>query len=305
MPPVAALDCGTNSTRLLVLDDEGAVLARKMRITRLGEGVDATGELAEAAVARTLEVLRAYRTEMDRLGVDRARLAATSAARDARNGGAFLAEAEAVTGVPAELLSGEEEGQLSFAGATRDLDQPLGDVLVVDIGGGSTELAVDVGGSVRAHSMQVGCVRLTERFLRDDPPTSAQLASAAEHVDLAIKAARDALPVLAEPRARSVVGLAGTVSTLAALDLHLEHYDEATLHHHWLSLDAIRRWLELLSTESTPARRERIGMAPGREDVIVAGVLVLERVVVGFDAPGCLTSEHDILDGLAHSVLAR
>jgi exopolyphosphatase/guanosine-5'-triphosphate,3'-diphosphate pyrophosphatase len=303
--PVAALDCGTNSTRLLVVDDEGRPLERRMRITRLGQGVDATGELRDDAVERTLAALRDYREEMDRRGVTAARLAATSAARDARNGQAFLDAASATTGLKAELLSGEDEGRLSFAGATADLDGPLDSLVVVDIGGGSTELVTREGGVVVAHSMQVGCVRLTERELVGDPPTPASLDAAARAADAAIEAATHAMPALAAPDgARRLVGLAGTVSTLAMIDLGLAVYDEATVHHHWLSKAAIRGWRETLAADTLAERARRPGMVPGREDVIVAGVVILERVVERLGVDGCLSSEHDILDGLARSVLA-
>jgi exopolyphosphatase/guanosine-5'-triphosphate,3'-diphosphate pyrophosphatase len=303
---VAALDCGTNSTRLLIVDDGGKPLDRRMRITRLGQGVDATGVLRDDAVERTLTVLREYRGAMDDHGVTEGRLAATSAARDAANGASFLAAASEVTGLRAELLSGEEEGRLSFAGATGDLDGPLGSLVVVDIGGGSTELVTCVDGVVTAYSMQLGCVRLTERTMPGDPPDGASLAAAASVVDQAIDEAFEAIPSLSVPdAARRCVGLAGTVSTLAMIDLALVDYDEAAVHHHWLSLDAIRGWRDALASESIDDRRRRPGMVPGREDVIVAGAVILERVVDRLGVAGCLSSEHDILDGLARSVLAR
>lgn len=306
MTPVAAIDCGTNSTRLLLVDDDGRPLDRRMQITRLGQGVDATGVLREDAIERTLAVLREYREAMDGRGVTAGRLAATSAARDAANGAAFLAAASEVTGVAAELLSGEEEGELSFAGATADLDAPLESLVVVDIGGGSTELVTLVDGAVTAHSMQVGCVRLTERTMPIDPPDPGSLAAAAALVDGAIDRALAAIPSLGAPDpARRLVGLAGTVSTLAMIDLSLAAYDEAAVHHHWLSLEAIRGWRDALAADTIDDRRRRPGMVPGREDVIVAGAVILERVVDRLGVGGCLTSEHDILDGLARSVLAR
>jgi exopolyphosphatase/guanosine-5'-triphosphate,3'-diphosphate pyrophosphatase len=305
MTPVAALDCGTNSTRLLILGDDGTALDRRMRITRLGQGVDASGELRADAITRTIDVLGEYRGVMDRLGVTSGRLAATSAARDARNGREFLDAASEVAGVKAELLSGEEEGRLSFAGATADLGGPLDHVVVVDIGGGSTELVVLEHGEVRAHSMQVGCVRVTERTMPDDPPTPEELAAARSMVDDAIDGAMEALPELASRVPKKVVGLAGTVSTLAAIDLGLADYDEQALHHHWLSLEAITSWRAALAADALDARRARTGMVAGREDVIVAGALVLERIVERLGAEGCLSSEHDILDGLARSVLPR
>ena len=304
MTNVAAIDCGTNSTRLLIVDGSGVALDRQMRITRLGQGVDATGALRGDAVERTLAVLRDYREAMDRLGVERGRLAATSAARDATNGAAFLAAASEATGITAELLSGEEEGRLSFAGATGDLEGPLASTVVVDIGGGSTELVTARDSTIAAHSMQVGCVRVTERAMPSDPPTAAELADAAAMINAAIDEAFVSLPELASTDAhRRVVGLAGTVSTLAMIDLSMSEYDEAALHHHWLSLEAIERWRDVLSGEGIDARRQRPGMVPGREDVIAAGAWVLFEVVSRLGAAGCLTSEHDILDGLARSVL--
>jgi exopolyphosphatase / guanosine-5'-triphosphate,3'-diphosphate pyrophosphatase len=306
MMPVAALDCGTNSTRLLVLDDDGRALERRMVITRLGQGVDATGVLRGDAIERTLDVLRDYREVMERHGVSAARLAATSAARDASNGAMFLDAAAEASGVRAELLSGEEEGRLSFLGATADFDGSHDKVVVVDIGGGSTELVTRVHGDLAAHSMQVGCVRVTERAMPSDPPTTAELDAAGAMVDEAIDAAFAQIPELAAHDAeRRVLGLAGTVSTLAMVDLGLATYDEAAVHHHWLSIEAIRALRDLLAAETIEDRRRRPGMVPGREDVIVAGAVVLERVVVRLGATGCLTSEHDILDGLARSVLAR
>jgi exopolyphosphatase/guanosine-5'-triphosphate,3'-diphosphate pyrophosphatase len=306
MTPVAALDCGTNSTRLLVLDADGRPLERRMVITRLGQGVDATGVLRSDAIDRTLEVLRSYRAVMEHHGVRAARLAATSAARDASNGPAFLEAAASASGVRAELLSGEEEGRLSFSGATADYAGPIDTVVVVDIGGGSTELVTRVAGNLVAHSMQVGCVRVTERAMPGDPPTPEQLDAAARMVDEAIDAALVELPSLAvRDDARQVLGLAGTVSTLAMVDLGLVDYDEAKVHHHWLSIEAIRGLRDELAAETTEDRRHRPGMVPGREDVIVAGAVVLERVVVRLGASGCLTSEHDILDGLARSILTR
>ncbi|HEY8081529.1 MAG TPA: Ppx/GppA phosphatase family protein [Acidimicrobiales bacterium] len=306
MKAVAALDCGTNSTRLLVADDGGQPLERLMRITRLGKGVDASGILRDDAIERTLEVLREYRAVMDRHDVATARLVATSAVRDASNGEAFLAAASDVTGVPAELLSGEEEGRLSFAGATADLEGPLDSTVVVDIGGGSTELVTRVDGTINAHSMQAGCVRVTERALRSDPPTASELAAAASMIDDALDLAFEAIPVLSKPDgARTLVGLAGTVSTLAMIDLEMTEYDEARVHHHWLSAESIERWRDTLAAETIDDHRRRPGMVPGREDVIVGGACILLEVVRRLGVDGCLCSEHDILDGLAQSVRAR
>jgi exopolyphosphatase/guanosine-5'-triphosphate,3'-diphosphate pyrophosphatase len=306
--PVAALDCGTNSTRLLVVDTSGRTLDREMRITRLGQDVDATGALAADAIARTLGVLEDYRSTMDRLGVRRARLVATSAVRDAANGERFLAGARDATGVEPELLSGDQEGHLSFAGATATLPAgfPItGAVLVVDIGGGSTELVAGVPGhpaSAQVVSLDIGCVRVSERFFTGDPPTRTQLEQARLEVDRQLGTARAKLPPL-EPGG-PVIGLAGTVSTLAALELSLDHYDRDSLHHSRLDVVAVQRWLDALASEPARARRARPGMVEGRQDVIVGGALVLAEVMEVFDRSWCLVSEDDILDGLAASLLA-
>lgn len=303
---VAALDCGTNSTRLLVVDAPRHTLDRQMRITRLGKGVDATGALAADAIDRTLAVLEDYRGRMDELGVSRARLVATSAVRDAANGDMFLGAAETLTRVHPELLSGEEEGRLSFAGATADLpaDVPVAPVLVVDIGGGSTELVVGSAGdagSARVESLDMGCVRVTERFFRHDPPTPAEVDEARRTVCEHLEKAMARLPSL-EP-AGPMVGLAGTVSTVAALELSLARYDRDRIHHARLSRTQVGRWFETLGSETAASRLVRPGLVAGREDVIAAGVLVMDCVMDVFDRTWCLVSEDDILDGLVMSLL--
>ena len=229
-PVVAALDCGTNSTRLLITDDRGRYLDRQMRVTRLGKGVDTNRKLAPEAIERTLSVLRDYKSRMDANGVERARMVATSAARDAVNASEFMDAAREVTGVEPELLSGQEEGLLSFRGATADLAsrkaQGAGSAvqgsanqteLVVDIGGGSTELVVGAPGdwdSVRVLSLDIGCVRVTERFLSSDPPTAEELAEARVAVAAEIS---PVVELLAAGEGDRLIGLAGTVSTLGSL----------------------------------------------------------------------------------------
>jgi exopolyphosphatase/guanosine-5'-triphosphate,3'-diphosphate pyrophosphatase len=304
---VAAVDCGTNSTRLLVVGADGTVLDRQMRITRLGEGVDATRALSPDAVARTLSVLGDYRVVMDRLGVARARVVATSAARDARNAGEFLAGVAEVTGVVPEILTGDEEARLSFAGATARLPAGSvgpGPVLVVDIGGGSTEIAAGrpgpAGAAPAAVSLDLGCVRVSERFLHHDPPLTAELAAARDAVVRQLAAARARLPAL-EPGGL-FVGLAGTVSTLVALERRLERYERAAVHHVVLTRDDVGHWCSLLAAEDHRARLARPGMVEGRADVILGGVIVLEAVMSVFDRDRCLVSEDDILDGLAASI---
>lgn len=304
---VAAYDCGTNSTRLLVVDGSGRTVDRQMRITRLGQGVDATGKLAPEAMARTLSVLEDYKRRADELGVGRARLVATSAARDAANAEEFLAAAEEATGLRPELLSGDEEGRLSFAGATAVLPEWFprnGPVLVVDIGGGSTELvAGDPVAPDRAAvvSLDVGCVRVSERFFTHDPPQPAELAQARRAVAQELDQAKNRLPSL-DPDG-PVVGLAGTVSTVASLELSLARYDRARVHHAMVDRSQVDRWLDVLSAEDSAARLGRPGMGAGREDVIVGGVLVLGCVMAVFERSSCLVSEDDILDGLVAGVL--
>ena len=310
--PVAALDCGTNSTRLLIVAGDGSVLERHMRITRLGEGVDATRKLSSEAMARTVSVLRAYRALMERHGVVAARLVATSAARDATNADEFLAAALEVTGVRPEILSGTEEGALSFAGATAHVPAERvgpGPVLVVDIGGGSTELVAGEiypgapvlrPSDVAAVSLDVGCVRVTERFLHADPPRPEELARAHRAVDEQLHAAHRRLPALAA--GGLLIGLAGTVSTIAALDLGLARYERAAVHHVVLARPRVGHWLETLAAENSAARLARPGMVEGRADVIVGGVLILASVMAVFDRETCLVSEDDILDGLVASL---
>jgi exopolyphosphatase/guanosine-5'-triphosphate,3'-diphosphate pyrophosphatase len=303
--PVAAIDCGTNSTRLLVSDASGQPIERLMQITRLGQGVDATGRLAPEAIERTLAVLTEYRSVMDRLGVERGRLAATSAARDAANGAEFLAAAGRVTGIEPELLTGIEEGRLSLAGAVADLDPVDGPFLVVDIGGGSTELVAGADANdpdLTAVSLQMGCVRMAERFLATDPPAASELAAAAAEVATQIERAIAAHPQFVT--ARRLVGLAGTVSTIASLEVEMTDYDRDLVHHVVLTADHVRRWRDVLASDTAAERLARPGMVPGREDVIVGGVLVLDGVMSALGFTECLVSEADILDGLIASQLA-
>ena len=301
---LAAVDCGTNSTRLLVVGPAGDVRARAMTITRLGEGVDATRRLRPEAMERTFTALREYRAVMDVERVGRTRLVATSAVRDAVNGDDFLLPAADIIGAPAELLPGPEEGRLSYAGATADLSEPDEAVVVVDIGGGSTELVTKDEGEVRSVSLDIGCVRLTERFLRGDPPTTAEVAGAVQAIADELDRAAAAIPALVHPdRApRRLVGLAGTVSTLAALQLGLAHYDRARIHHAVLSRAAVGRWCDVLGAETVARRALRPGLPAGRRDVIFGGALILREVMRRFDLPECIVSESDILDGLILSM---
>ena len=301
MSPVAAIDCGTNSTRLLITDGH-ATIERRMRITRLGEGVDATGRLAAPAIQRTLDALQQYREVMDRLGVTATRATATSAARDAANRDEFFGPAQAIIGAPLELLSGDEEGQLSFAGATAELDPATGPFLVVDIGGGSTELVVGRDAPVGVRSMDFGCVRLTEKYLRHDPPRAEELADALADVRDQLEDAVLAVPEFAEPA--RMIGLAGTITTVAAVEQGLPAYDRDRIHHFWLSRAAAEDVYRTLATEKRADRVFNPGLEEARADVIVGGCVALVAVLRFFDLDGCLVSESDILDGLAHTLLS-
>ena len=255
---VAALDCGTNSTRLLIVDLAGTTVVREMRVTRLGQGVDATHELSADAIARTLAVFSEFRAVMDLHGVERARLVATSAVRDATNGSAFLSAASEVAGVSAELLPGTEEGRLAFDGAAADVSLDPDSLVIVDIGGGSTELVTRRGGTVRAHSMDIGCVRVTERFLLHDPPTIDEIAAAVSTIDAEISEAGRALPELMQPDDdRWLVGLAGTITTLSALNQGLANYDRDQIHHAVLHEVDVQHWCDVLAVETAQQRGHR------------------------------------------------
>jgi len=301
---VAAIDCGTNSTRLLVADENGDELIRLMRITRLGQGVDAQNRLAPEAIARTVAVLHEFRGSLDRFDVDRVRMVATSAVRDADNGATFAESAQAAIGVAPEVLSGTEEGQLAYGGASADLPSFDGDTLVVDIGGGSTEITVGRGSSVSSVSLQLGCVRLTERFLKSDPPTPREIAATRGAIADALVAGEGELPLLtALDPARRLVGLAGTVSTLASLKLQIAEYDMTLLHHATIGLSEIEALCLMLASLSAKERGSLVGMVPGREDVLLGGALVLELVAARYDCPEVIVSEKDILDGIVRSIL--
>ena len=297
---VAALDCGTNSIRLLVTDGE-TQFERRMTITRLGKGVDATGRLQPEAVERTLDVLREYRALMDRHHVEAIRAAATSASRDAENREDFFGPATEILGVRPELISGTEEAALSFSGATSDLDPLDGPFLVVDIGGGSTELAV---GSARVEgsiSRQMGCVRLTEKWLHHDPPLPEELTACLAEVTANLDDVVREVPLVLG--AHRFVGLAGTITNVAAVELG--EYDPEKVHHFRLTRAAVEDVFRTLATESLEDRRHNPGLEPARADVIVGGLCVLVGVMRFFGFPECLVSERDILDGLAMSVLGE
>lgn len=300
---VAAIDCGTNSTRLLVSDGGPRPLERLMTITRLGQGVDATHRLAPEAVERTLTVLRDYRAVLDRFGVERVRMAATSAVRDAANRDEFLDAAGEVVGVRPELLDGDEEGRLSFAGATAGLDPADGPFLVVDIGGGSTEFVVGSSEPVGVVSIDIGCVRITEKYLHAEPPSSLELSQAITVVHAHLDDVKRLLPAVTD--AVRLVGLAGTVTTMAAVQIGLRTYDPERIHHFVLTRAAAEDVFRTLATEARADRVHNPGLEEARADVIVGGAAILVAILRHFDFAECLVSESDILDGLARSVLDR
>ena len=304
---IAAVDLGTNSSRLLVGrptgDGDFTTLVRRNTITRLGQGVDATGSLAPEAVARVLDCLRDYKHDLDEHGVERLRVAATSAARDAGNREDFFDQVEAIVGQRPELLSGEEEGRLSFVGATRGLPEDDGPFLVVDIGGGSTEFAVGPNPSEveGALSVDVGCVRLTEKFLLHDPPQPEELSAAISIVETYLEDVRRELPTVGE--ARTLVGVAGTITTVAAVELGLATYDPAAIHHFHLTRDAVEDVFRTLATEARADRIHNPGLEEARADVIVGGCCVLVAILRRFGFDELVVSEADILDGLVLSLV--
>ena len=289
---VAAIDLGTNSTRLLVADVEDGRLEevlRRLTITRLGEGVDARRRLLPVPITRVRACLTDYRRELEALGATRTLAIATSAVRDAENGEAFLGEVEWSFGFTTRLLDGHEEAELMIRGVTAGRP-PLGATLVVDIGGGSTELVVaSDGGPASATSLDVGCVRISERFVRSDPPTAPELAAAGAYV-------RSLLPAL---DAENAIGVAGTVTTVAALDLGLAEYDPERVHGHRIPREAVDRELARLAGMPLAERLHVPGLEPGRGPVIVAGLVVLREVMATYDLAEIEASERDILHGAA------
>lgn len=326
MTRVAAIDCGTNSIRLLVADLDGDALTevvRRMEIVRLGQGVDSTGRLAPAALERTLGVLSGYARIIGDLSAEAVRMVATSATRDAANAADFVRGVKGVLGLEPEVLSGTEEAYLSFLGATAEFGTtaefgatagsgtPRGDgpYLVVDIGGGSTEFVVGDAQATRARgaagvsavSVDIGCVRLTERHLRSDPPRPAEVSAAAADIAAALDLVAVSIPVAA---ARSLVGLAGSVTTVAGLALGLAGYDSARIHHSIVPVDQVTVQTRRLLSQ-TRAERAALGvMHPGRADVIAGGAMVLEAIMRRFGFAEVLASEHDILDGIAWTLAA-
>ncbi|MBB2894629.1 Ppx/GppA phosphatase family protein [Flexivirga oryzae] len=307
MTRVAAVDCGTNSIRLLIADTDGQSLSdvvRTMEIVRLGQGVDVTGRIAPDAMERTLRAARVYAGQCVAADVERVRFVATSASRDAANAADFtrgIASAFSDFGIEPEVISGDEEAQLSFRGAT-SVVQPStpAPYLVVDLGGGSTEFVLGAGDVTAARSVNIGCVRFTERHLHTDPPTDAEIDAALVDINAAIDEAAATVPL---QRAGALIGLAGSVTTITAHALGLAVYDPERIHGTELSVEQAQRSCDAL-LRATRAERAALGyMHPGRVDVIGSGALIWRTIVgrvsavAGIDT--VLTSEHDILDGIA------
>ncbi|MEU6366103.1 Ppx/GppA phosphatase family protein [Streptomyces sp. NPDC046931] len=312
MTRVAAVDCGTNSIRLLVADadprtGELVELDRRMTIVRLGQGVDRTGRLAPEALERTFAACREYAEIVKGYGAERLRFVATSASRDAENRDEFVRGVLDILGVEPEVISGDQEAEFSFTGATRELmgrEHLARPYLVVDIGGGSTEFVVGEDHVRAARSVDIGCVRMTERHLVrngvvGDPPTEEQIAAIRSDIEAALDEVERTVPLR---EAHTLVGLAGSVTTVSAIAQDLPEYDSARIHHSRISLDRVREITEWL-LRSTHAERAAIpSMHPGRVDVIGAGALVLLAIMERIGAVEVVVSEHDILDGIGWSL---
>jgi exopolyphosphatase/guanosine-5'-triphosphate,3'-diphosphate pyrophosphatase len=305
---VAAVDCGTNSIRLLVADVDGdsgrlVDVDRRMEVVRLGEGIDATGEIAPQALARTFAAVDRYAARIQELGTEYVRFVATSATRDARNRDEFVSGVRGRLGVEPQVVSGAEEAELSFRGATYDLTpgEQREPYLVVDIGGGSTELVLGdaASGPVASASVDIGCVRLTERHFASDPPLPAEVSAARDDIDAAIAEVVRTVPLR---RAGTLIGLAGSVTTVSALALGLWEYDPQRIHRSVVSAASVHRACEELLYLTRERRAALPVMHPGRVDVIMAGALIWSSIVAYSGQAEVVASEHDILDGIAWSL---
>ena len=301
---VAAIDCGTNSIRLLIADIDGnnfREVVRDMEIVRLGQGVDETGQFHPDAIARTLAAVDKFAAEIAKRGVEKIRFCATSATRDATNRHLFVDGVRERLGIELEVISGDEEAALSFAGAIKDLDPANGPFLVVDIGGGSTEFVFGTATVEAARSVNIGCVRMTERHFASDPATAEQIELARTDIQAAIAQAAQVVPIT---QAKTLVAVAGTATTVAAAALDLAEYDRYAIH---LSRISAKQTHEAATMFATYSREQRLAlgyMHPGRVDVIAAGSLVLSEIMKATGASEFVASESDILDGMAFS-LAR
>lgn len=306
---VAAIDCGTNSIRLLIADISNGTLTdvvRTMVIVRLGEGVDKTGEFSQVALERTFAAIETFAVLISEHQPERIRFVATSASRDVSNRDEFVDGVTSRLGIEPDIISGDEEAALSFLGATADLanlnDPPTAPYLVIDIGGGSTEFVLGTTGPSAAISTNVGCVRMTERHLISDPATPQQIAAATSDIDAAIDLAYSAVPIA---QANSLIGLAGSVTTVAAIALELSEYDSTAIHGSRISAHDIHRVTQDLLA-MTRAERAKLGpMHEGRIDVIGSGALVLDRIMIRTGLKQVVVSERDILDGIARGLISN
>ena len=298
---VAVIDCGTNTTRLLVTG--GGADLRTERITGLGRGVNASGRLSEKAIGRCLDALRDYRSEIDRAGVTRVRAIATSAARDASNRAEFFGPASEILGADVELLSGEDEAGYGFQGATMDLDPTAGPHLMVDIGGGSTELAFGRTYPEAVRSIDMGSVRFTEMYLDSDPPRPEELSGAISVARLHLDDVDREQPLMGS--ATTLVGVAGTVTTIAAVELGLLEYDRDAIEGFVLTRAAAEDVFRTLATESLADRVHNPGLAAERADVIVGGCCILVAIMRHWEFDRCVVRERDLLDGIAAEMMQR
>ena len=300
---VAAIDCGTNSIRLLIADIDGSnfrEITREMEVVRLGQGVDKTGAFHPDAIERTLAAVDKYAAEIARCGVEKVRFCATSATRDATNRALFIDGVKERLGIEPEVIAGEVEAALSFQGATKDFDKSQGPFLVIDIGGGSTEFVFGTDSVEFARSMNIGCVRMAERHFTGDQPDPGQIASAIEDIDEAIRQAAKSVPIT---DAKTVIMVAGTATTVAAAALDLPVYDRYAIHLARISAVRAHEISQTLLRESREERAAHGYMHPGRVDVIGAGSLVLDRIMKASGATEFVASESDILDGMAWSLV--
>jgi exopolyphosphatase/guanosine-5'-triphosphate,3'-diphosphate pyrophosphatase len=301
---VAAIDCGTNSIRLLIADIDGnnfREVVRDMEIVRLGQGVDETGQFHPDALARTLAAVDKFAAEIAKRGVEKIRFCATSATRDATNRHLFIDGVRDRLGIELEVISGDEEAALSFAGAIKDLDPSNGPFLVVDIGGGSTEFVFGTSTVEAARSVNIGCVRMTERHFASDPAKSEQIEAARTDIQAAIAQAAAVVPIT---QAKTLVAVAGTATTVAAAALELPEYDRYAIHLSRISAQQTHDAATMFANTSREQRLQLGYMHPGRVDVIAAGALVLSEIMKATGATEFIASESDILDGMAFS-LAR
>ena len=300
---VAAIDCGTNSIRLLIADIDGTnfrEITREMEVVRLGQGVDKTGAFHPDAIARTLAAVDKYAAEIAKRGVEKIRFCATSATRDATNRALFIDGVKERLGIEPEVIAGEVEAALSFIGATKDFDKNQGPFLVIDIGGGSTEFVFGTEMVEAARSMNIGCVRMSERHFTGDQPDPGQIASAIEDIDEAIRQAAKNVPIT---EAKTVIMVAGTATTVAAAALELPAYDRYAIHLARISAERAHQISTELLRETREQRAAHGYMHPGRVDVIGAGSLVLDRIMLASGASEFVASESDILDGMAWSLV--